>query len=328
MRVSAHIVTYQSLAEIGEALASLGKQTFEDFRVVVVDNASSDETVEFITREYGNRIALLRNYQNLGFAVGHNQAIQFALRTRPEFMLLMNPDVVLEYTTLAELVAAMERHPRAGVIGGRLLRPDRSTIDSTGIRARRSFWCFERGSGKPESGNYLREEEVFGISGALALYRTDALEDIASAHEYFDSAFFAYKEDVDVSWRLRLRGWEAWYTHRAIATHRRAARGNEQQSVRAVLAFRKLRSRAISKWSYRNHWWVIAKNLQPGLLARNFPWFFIREFATFIYLLCMEPATLAVLPETVRAVPRLRRQRQAIMARARIKSRDIQRWFT
>ncbi len=328
MRVSVHIVTYQSWPDILEALRSLECQTFTDFRVVVVDNASNDETVKSISSEYGNRIAMLRNFQNLGFATAHNQAIELARRGKSEYVLVMNPDVILFPTTLDELVGCANRHGRIGAIAPRLLRPPGSSIDSTGTRCRRSFYVFDRGSGKPEVGNYLREEEVFGCSGALALYRLAALEDVRLGSEYFDTDFFSYKEDVDLSWRLRLRGFEIWYAPKAIALHTRRTRGSPEEGFLRMRASRIARSPAIICWSYRNHLWVLLKNLHWSLAFQHSPWLCTREILKALYLSIFEftPWRLGLV-QALKGLPRMLRKRQSIMSSASISSQQMRKWF-
>ncbi len=329
MRVSVHIVAYESMPDILEALRSLEAQTFTDFRVIVVDNASGDDAAATLTASYGSRVAILRNYQNLGFAAAHNQAIALARRGKAEYVLVMNPDVVLEPTTIEQLVTCAGGHPKAGAIAPRLLRPAGETIDSTGLRLRRSFYAFDRGSGKPALGNYLREEEVFGVSGALALYRLAALEDAAMGTDYFDHDFFSYKEDVDLSWRLRLRGFEIWYTPKAQALHQRNVRIADQEGLSRLRANRSARSPAVSRWSYRNQWWVIVKNVSARLLARNAPWLFAREFGKAVYLTVFEFATIRKgSAEAIAGLRRMIQKRRAILGNAKVSSADMQRWLT
>ncbi len=326
MRVSVHLVTYQSMPDIVEALASLRQQTFTDFRVVVVDNASRDGTIEFIASEYGSRVALIRNYRNLGFAAAHNQAIEFASLTSPEFVLVMNPDVVLFPSTIAELLMAAERHPKAGAVTPRLLRSDGITLDSTGIDASRGFRFSDRGAGKRADGNYLKEEEVFGASGALVLYRAAALADVNQNHECFDRDFFAYKEDIDLAFRLRWRGWETWYAPEAVARHERSV-GSDARGLLERVRARRLRSQAISRWSYRNHWWVMIKNAPPNLVLRNAIHLFLGEFVRATYLFFFEFFVFGGLFDALAGFPRMLKKRQAIVGARVLSPRGLNHWF-
>ncbi len=327
MRLAVHLVTYQSMPDIVEALQSLGTQTFEQFRVVVVDNASNDGVFEFLSKEYGNRVVFLRNYHNLGFAEGHNQAIRFSLLKEPEFALVMNPDVVLQPNTIEELVKAMERHPCAGSIAARLLRPDGVTLDSTGLLARRSFHFSDRGSSTPAAEAYTTEEEVFGASGALALYRVAALTDVAIEGDYFDRHFFAYKEDVDLAWRLRLKGWECWYAPQAVAQHQRRIGTRDGGGMWDTLKRRRNRSRLIARWSYRNHWWLLMKNAPMRMLLGNAPFFLAREFFKALYLLIMETSVLGSIPETLRGLPMMYAKRRTILANTTVEPHALRQWF-
>jgi len=201
VKVAVNIVTFNSADDIAACLESLKSQTFRDFRIHVLDNASRDSTLEKLA---GVDLDIVRSPVNTGFAKAHNDLI----RAYPaEYVLILNPDAILKPEFLERLVAALELRPDAASATGKLLRFDGKTLDSTGIIMLRSQRHLDRGADQPDRGEFDKPEDVFGPSGAAALYRLKALEDVAIGGQYFDEDFFAYREDADLAWRCRLMGW-------------------------------------------------------------------------------------------------------------------------
>lgn len=354
MHVVISIVTWNSMKYLPEALASVDAQTYADYTLVIVDNASQDGVAEFVRGNHP-RAGLLRNTKNLGFARAHNQAIQYAkARIAPErgdlLMLVMNPDAVLEPTFLDEAVAAMRRHPEAGSVCGKLLRMVHSTdelhpggektftIDSAGLRIRKTRRMDDRGAGEQDGTDFDQPREVFGPSGALALYRLSALDSVAYQErpksmgaepriEYFDEDFFAYKEDIDLAWRLRLAGWSSWYEPRAVAYHYRTARGKDRASYLSLGRARRGRSPFVKFLSYRNHSLVRMKNEQFRNKLIDFPRIAWYETGKFLYALFLEPSTLKAIPSSWALWPRMRRKRAVVMRTARVPAAEMRKWF-
>src|SRR5690606_18443946 len=117
------------------------------------------------------------------------------------YALLLNPDTRLDPDYAAVLVRELEADPRAAIAGGKLLRPDRATLDSAGIRLPRHRRPRDRGSGEPDRGRYDRREAVFAVSGAAMMVRRAAMAAIALDGEVVDESFFAYHDDTDLCWR-------------------------------------------------------------------------------------------------------------------------------
>src|SRR5204863_6092868 len=133
----------------------------------------------------------------------------------------LNPDTVLDPAFISELVLALDTRPDAASASGKLLRMDGKTLDSTGIVMLREQRHLDRGADQPDTGQFEKFEEIFGPSGAAAMYRRKALDDAAIDGQYFDEDFFAYREDADLAWRCRLLGWTSIYVPTAVAQHRR-----------------------------------------------------------------------------------------------------------
>jgi GT2 family glycosyltransferase len=344
-RISIHLAAWNSMRFLPDALLSIEAQTCRDFQIIIVDNASTDGLADYL-RERWPEVVLLRNSRNLGFARAHNQAIDLAksfwekrVESGERFVLITNPDILLEPDCLERLLAAAEAHPGAGSIGPKLRRAKENTaseireiireekIDSAGLKISRRGRIVERGAGETDRGEYNRGEEVFGISGALCLYRLSALDDAAENGEYFDENFFSYKEDVDLAWRLRLLSWGAWYEPSAVAFHFRGAFGSEKRGLVRAFRERREKSRLVNRLSYRNHFWLMVKNLDFSAFLlysyRLLPY----EIAKLLFLLIFERGTLASLAEALGGAAAVWQKRRALHARRRASAKEIRRWF-
>src|SRR5262245_38414725 len=164
-RVAVNIVTFNSAGDIAACLKSLAGQTFLDFEIHVFDNASADDTLKII--EPFDIAYLTRSPVNTGFCKAHNE---LARRFVAEYVLFLNPDTVLSASFIEELVRALDAHPEAASASGKLLRLDGKTIDSTGIIMLREQRHLDRGADQPDQGQYEKPEEIFGPSGAAAMY--------------------------------------------------------------------------------------------------------------------------------------------------------------
>jgi N-acetylglucosaminyl-diphospho-decaprenol L-rhamnosyltransferase len=222
--VAVCIVTHNSAADLPGCLASLAALEHRPLEIVVVDCASRDGSPE-VARSHaplGLPIQIVELGENRGFAGGMNAALE---RTRAPFVLSLNADARPEpafVTRLLERAACLGM--RVGAVAGRLVRPT-GDLDACGMHLTRAWRHFDRGSGEPDRGQYGRPERVFGATGAASLFRREALDDIAipegGQSEIFDSCFHSFREDAELCFRLRERGWEVLYEPAAVAEHRR-----------------------------------------------------------------------------------------------------------
>lgn len=345
-KVSIHIVTWNSMRFLPDLLKSIMSQTYRDFNVLVIDNASTDG-IEVFLREHYPEIAFIRNARNLGFSVAHNQGIRYAVQHWPaseiadRYILLTNPDVLFTPTYLETLMAVTRTHPEVGAFGGKILRAfgenlgdevfkqvvrsDR--IDSVGLNPHRNRTVTDRGAGELDEGQYEEQEKVFGISGALALFRACALEKVRFGDEVLDLDFFAYKEDVDLAWRLQHAGWDALYVPRAVAYHYRGMYGPEKSGVWKRLLNHREKSSLRNFFSTRNHWLLLCKNLRWTSLLFSFPWILTHECARLIYVLIFERSGWRAVKETIVLLPRMWKKRRATMKASTRPGREIRKWF-
>jgi GT2 family glycosyltransferase len=311
VKVAVNIVTFNSAVDIVACLESLTTQTFRDFKTHILDNASADDTLEKVR---GFDVVVVPSKVNTGFAKAHNDL----MRAYPaEYALVLNPDAVLKPDFIEKIVGALDARPDAASASGKLLRLDGKTLDSTGIVMLRSQRHLDRGAGEPDLGQFDKAEDVFGPSGAAALYRIKALEAVAVDGQFFDEDFFAYREDADLAWRLRLMGWNSIYVPSAVALHRRRVTPERRAELPAIINYH----------SVKNRFLLRLNNMTGTLYARDFLQITLRDFSVVGYVLLREWKSMGALAYVIRNFPRLWRKRKAIQQRKRISGPELDRWF-
>lgn len=246
MSITIVIVNWNGGKMLAECLRSLEKQTIQPTRVLVVDNASSDDSLTGIGKLADN-VTVLRMNTNLGFAVGNNHALA---ECDTEFVALLNPDAFPEPDWLERLLAAARAHPEVVAFGSRqLCHGDPEVLDGIGDIYHMSGLAWRERYGMRQQTQDLVAREIFSPCAAAALYQRRALIDIGG----FDEDFFCYLEDVDLGFRLCLTGHKAMYVPDAVVHHVGSASTRGQWSDFAVYH------------GFRNPVWVFIKNM-PGVL--------------------------------------------------------------
>ncbi len=318
--VSVTIVTYNSGRFIKRCLESVLAQRYPFKEVIVIDNASSDGTTD-ILEQFENRCQIVYNEENIGFAAAQNQAIRIS---SGDWVLTLNPDVLLLGGFLQALVDAGRIHRKIGSVCGKLLTmratfdiPDRPLVDSTGIYFTPMLRHLDRGSQEVDNGHFLRYEYVFGASAAAALYRREMIDDVALDGEFFDSDFFAYREDADVAWRAQLLGWRCIYTPHARGYHVRKALPGNRRALPPL----------INMHSVKNRFLMRIKNMTGSLYARNFLSVTARDIVVLGCCLLREHYSLKAFWYLMRNWSRIWEKRRAIMSRKRVNDDYMASWF-
>jgi GT2 family glycosyltransferase len=319
--VSVTLVTYNSGRFIKRCLESVLEQKYQNLEVVIVDNASTDGTVD-ILEQFAETCRIYYNDDNLGFAAAQNQAIALA---QGEWVLTLNPDVLLLPNFVQALVDAGQVDPKIGTVCGKLLTirasfdlPEKQVVDSTGIYFTPMLRHLDRGSQEVDNGHYLNYEYVFGATAAAALYRRSMIEDITILGEFFDRDFFVYREDADVAWRAQLMGWRCLYTPHARGYHVRAVLPGNRRALPAV----------INMHSVKNRFLMRIKNMTPDLYRRNWLSITTRDIIVVGACLLHEHTSLKAFWFLARNWRRFMAKREAIMKRRRVKDDYIASWFS
>jgi GT2 family glycosyltransferase len=237
------IVNWNGAQYLPVCLNALRAQTFRDFEVIVADNASHDESLPLLARDYPE-VKVVALSENRGFTGGNNAGIRAA---QGAVIVLLNNDTEVDAHWLEEILAAFERHPEAGIVASKMKLFDRRDTFHTagdyyrldGIPGNRGVWEIDRGQ-------YDREEYVFSACGGSAAYRKAMLDQIG----LLDEDFFYSCEDIDLAWRAQLAGWKCVYAPRAVVYHKLSVTGG---------------GKTASFYDGRNFIYVIAKNYPSSL---------------------------------------------------------------
>jgi GT2 family glycosyltransferase len=310
--VSVVIVTWNSAPFLRRCLAALAAQTYRQIELIHVDNASADDSVA-IVRECATAQHII-NDTNRGFSAAVNQAVRIA---NGEFVLLLNPDAYLEPDYVSSLVGALTGF---GMATGKLLQAETKLVDSKGIRMTRSGRHFDIDQGRPDTRHPTPDTphpEVFGVSGAAAMYRMSFVRGVTIGGEFLDEDFFAFREDADVAWRGRLFGWRAVYVPEAIAHHVRTVTPEKRRALSAV----------INMHGVKNRFLLRLKNEGLYLAIRNAPFELTRDLIVILATLTIERSSLPALTWLWKNRRRIMEKRRAIQSRRRVSDRDLAGWF-
>lgn len=236
-RLAVVVLNWNGIDDTLLCVDSLLRQSISNFRIIIVDNGSVDnsrEVLEKLQSDYPKRIVTLYNSYNKGFAGGVNTGITWVMENDYKLVTLFNNDAVADTKWLENLVKESESKD-VGIVTGLLLRQDGSTIDSTGEQY--SKW----GLPFPRDRNLIADNRrdsglTFGATGGGSLYKAALFEDIG----LFDEDFFAYYEDTDISFRAQLAGWKVIYTTDAIAYHKQGATSNKIPGFAVYQTFKNL----------------------------------------------------------------------------------------
>ena len=248
--VTIAVVTFNSGRFIKRCLESVLAQRYPHKEVIVVDNASTDGTPA-VLEQFEESCRVIFNDTNIGFAAAQNQAIKLS---RGDWVLTLNPDMLLTPNFIEALLNAGHLDPRVGSVCGKLLTmtanfalPQEPLVDSTGIYFTPMLRHLDRGSQEADNGHFLNYEYVFGATAAAALYRREMIDDISLGGEFFDPDFFVYREDADVAWRAQLMGWRCLYTPHARGYHVRSVLPGNRRALPAVINMHSVKNRFLMR---------------------------------------------------------------------------------
>ncbi|MFL6289479.1 MAG: glycosyltransferase, partial [Thermoanaerobaculia bacterium] len=207
----------------------------------------------------------------------------------------------------------LARAEGAGAVTGRLVRPD-GRLDACGMRLTSNWRHLDRGSGEPDRGQFSRPERVFGATGAASLFRREALDDVAVEGEVFDPRFHSFREDAELCFRLRERGWEVLYEPAAHCEHRRFNLPERRSGMPASVNCHSLKNRYLLRLYHQT----------AGNLVRTLVPTLARDLGALAYVLLRERSSLAAYSWLWRNRADLLRRRRIIQGR---KTVDVDRWF-
>jgi len=318
--ISAIVLNWNGKDVIGACLRSLRNQTYSNLEIILVDNASTDGSIEDVAPRFPD-LHVVKNHTNLGYGGGNNEGIRAA---RGKYFFILNSDTEIEKDCIERLWGALEEGPRVGVTTPKILFYDqRERVDAAGLVVYPDGLAIGRGRSEPEQ-RYSQREEVFFGSGCASLYRKDMLDEIG----LFDEDFFAYAEDTDLGWRAQRAGWKAFYVPQAVVYHHHSRQFGSYSTQKAFLV-------------ERNRMWVAWKNFPLGFLCLG-PLYTLKRFlyqgiallnrrgATGRFRqesssLLLMPIVFKALFSGLRGFPGMLRKRREIQRTGRLSNRDFYR---
>ena len=323
--ISVVIINWNGLRFLDGCLSSLFKQSYRSFEIIMVDNGSTDGSVQFIKNKYPH-VMVLENQSNTGFAVANNQGIQAA---KGKYVALLNNDTMADKDWLGNLAKKADSSSKdVGMWACKILSLyDPAIIDSVGgLVISRCGIGKGRGRNEKDASQYDREEEVFIPSACSAMYRKEMLNEIG----VFDEEFFAYCEDTDLGFRARLSGWKTISVPDAIVYHYYSGTTGKHSPIKAYLV-------------ERNHIWVALKNFPLSMLLffpLNTLWrYLVQAYAILAkkgaggrYVESFSKTSLLKIVlkaywSAIKGLPSMLKKRHSIQSRKTVSNKDIYRWF-
>jgi len=284
MKTIIGILSFNDLHYLKKVLPLIHK--LPDSRIIILDNAHNDEVKSFIEKEYPEIKYLRHKEGNVGFGNGHNYILEHAPES--EYYFCLNNDILINPEGFEECIKYLDEHKQTAMISGKLyhwdFKNDKKTniIDTVGIVGNRAHSFWDRGQGKEDKGQYDNSiNNIFGISGAAFIIRREVIKKMqrgsASECALFDPNFFMYKEDIDLSYRLRWIGVKIIMLNTILGWHARTlAKGSKKTQFLALM-------------SYKNHLIMLRNNLSSGYSLYTRFLTFIYEKAKFLFYLVTKP---------------------------------------
>lgn len=262
------IVNWNGRKFLSDCLGSLSKSAYRKMEIIFVDNASTDDSVSYVKKNFPT-INIMVNKENLGFSAGHEIALK---KARGEVILLLNTDTIIEKNVLEELVKMLYSEKDIGAVQPKLLMyPQKNLIDSIGTFFLATGFLYHYGREKDHHQPiYNRSMEIFSAKGACFLFKKEVLEKVG----FFDRDYFAYLEETDFCQRIWLAGYKIVYAPRAVVYHKGG--GASGKMVASYIQFH----------SFKNRLCTYLKNLSRKNLLKTIPlMLLIYQCAFMLYLL-------------------------------------------
>jgi len=303
--VSVIVLNWNGKHFLEVCLTALRRQTFSDFETILVDNASADGSVAFV-RETFPEVRVLALGTNTGFAAGNNAGYEQA---RGEWIVLLNNDTEADEHWLEEIHKASRDFPRAGSFASKMLFfDDRKRIDNCGFAVTKAGTAVDLGRDEQDGPAWAEPRNVFGACGGAAAYRRSMLEDIG----FLDPEFFMTFEDLDLSFRGQLQGYECVFMPRAIVYHRLGAtrKKNPAQDV---------------FFSQRNIELAYLKNMPLGMILASLAHRLVYELGGAVYFtkLGVGTAFFKAKMDAIRRLPSVLRKRQELQRRRILTTKQL-----
>jgi GT2 family glycosyltransferase len=320
--ISTVILNWNGKEYLHPCLQSVKGQTYPNIEIILVDNASTDGSIEYI-KDLLSDLRLIINYRNIGYGGGNNRGIEEA---KGRYIFVLNSDTEIEKRCVELLWECIETDQRIGVTTPKILLYDRrDVIDAAGLTIYPDGLSIGRGRLEPQE-KYNQREEVFFGSGCASLFRKEMLEEIG----LFDEDFFAYAEDTDLGWRARLSRWQAYYVPEAVVYHHHSKKFGAYSPIKAFLvernriwvAWKNFPLPILCLWPFYTLWRYFYQGL-GAVVGRGASGRFGRESSP----LCLIPILIKAYLSGLRGLPEVLRKRKEVQSKKKISNQECYRLF-
>lgn len=301
-KVSVVVLNWNGEKFLQNCFSSMSKQTYRDYETILVDNGSTDGSVEYVMKNFP-KVRVIKNKKNLGFAEGNNVGIRNA---KGEYIILLNNDIKLHKDFIKEIVKVADSNRNIGMIAPKMVYFDTDNIDTLGLRIFKSGLSWDTKEPSEVS-------KCIGPCAGAALYRKKMLEDIKINGDYFEKDFFIYCEDLDLGLRAKAMNWNFGYAPKAIVHHLHSATMRKQKDKSIYL-------------SNRNSIWVIIRNFPTRVLIRNLPWILVAQIAS-VLVHIKRGKTKVIFKskfDSFKYLNRVLRKRKIIQSKRKISEKEFQ----
>ncbi len=348
--VSINLVVLNGEKYIRRCLESILAQSYphENIEINILDNGSTDNTKSIISNFKFKilnsgfaKFNFVESKLNFGMWIGQEELLN---QSEGKYVVVLSVDVILEKDFILNTVRAMDNDLKLGAIQGKIYQFNvqdleienfklkiGGVIDTCGFKIDRSRRIKNIGHGEPDRVQFGSAREIFGVEGAVPIFRKEALESIRVFGEIADHDLFWYGEDLDVAWRIHLAGWKQMFIPNVIAWHDRGTtKGHTKGSwfryigrvgIRQQIPIQKRRL------EWRNSRWTRIKNDYIINIFKDLPFIIWREIEVLGYAVLFEPGVLKEIPRFFRGIPRMLQKRREIMKHAQASPAEIHSYF-
>lgn len=362
--VSVNIVVLNGEKYIRHCLESVLTQSYphELIEINILDNGSTDSTVHIIEnwsvswrmknavptgRQENFKITFIKSNFNHGMWGGQEELLK---HTQSQYVVFLSADVIMDKDFIGNAIRVISANPKLGGLQAKVyqfsadnFKLEKKIIDTTGFKVSRSRRVINIGHGEIDTGQYNERSEIFGVEGAVPIFKKEALESIRVIidgpledgqfpTEIADHDLFWYAEDLDIAWRLRMVGWEQYYEPSVIAWHDRGTTKSHTHGswfkyisrvgIRQQIPIKKRRL------EWRNARWTRIKNDYIINVLKDLPFILWREIEVLGYAVLFEPGVLKEIPRFIGGIPRMFRKRKEIMKQTKVTPAQIHAYFS
>jgi GT2 family glycosyltransferase len=316
--ISTVILNWNGKEYLHPCLQSVKGQTYPNIEIILVDNASTDGSIEYIKPLFPD-LYVIMNRENLGYGGGNNRGIE---KAKGRYIFILNSDTEIEKECVERLWKCMETDQGIGVTTPKILLHDRrDIIDAAGLTIYQDGLSIGRGRLEPQE-KYCRREEVFFGSGCASLFRKEMLEEIG----LFDEDFFAYAEDTDLGWRARLARWKSYYVPEAVVYHHHSKKFGTYSPLKAFLvernriwvAWKNFPLPILYLWPFYTLWRYFYQGI-GALIQKGASGRFGQESSSFLLIFILMKAYLSGL----RGLPAILRKRKEVQTKKRMSNWEV-----